>query len=170
MVTLRQPNNPATPPVVLNALKAILPSGTQLAAGSADGTGLSQIYIDNKMALAFGAFPAVHLSGGRLKSLKQSRATYHGTTSVVLWYYDRWDSQPQSIDGVLATLSLDILRMYSTIESNAALSYANVPVTQTITAMTLSPYLGEIDHDTIPGILLVYRKISIDYVLPPYDA
>lgn len=169
MVT-RFPNNPATPPAILAAMRAVVVPNTRLAATSSDGTGLSQVYINNRIALAQGAFPAVELSYGAQQFRRQSRATWVGELPCYLTYYDRWDSQPASIDTVYASIGADILRMYANLESNDRLTVANVSFLQTIKQLSLSAYYGDVDMTTVPGIILISRIITAVCVVAPYDA
>ena len=74
-MTLLQPNNPLTEDVLLPALVPILPTGTQLAAGSLSKTGTELIYVESKYQLAQGPFPACLLSSGMIEVSRNSRST-----------------------------------------------------------------------------------------------
>src|SRR5258706_2135962 len=103
-MALRTPNNPATDATVLGALKQVIVPNTQLAAGSASGTGLEQVYIQSKYAMSLGSFPAVHLSSGKQLYQRDSLSEYIGTFEAILEYYDRWDTQTSTIDALRANL------------------------------------------------------------------
>lgn len=169
-VVIRFPNNPATPPAILAAMRSVIVPNTQLAATSSDGTGLSQVYINNRVALAQGAFPAVELSYGAQRFQRQSRSTWVGELPCYLTYYDRWDSQPVSIDSVYTSISADVLRMYANLESNDRLTVANVSFIQTIKQLSLSAYYGDVDMTTVPGITLISRILTAICIVAPYDA
>lgn len=170
-MTIIVPVNPNVAATVLAAVKATIVPGTQLAAGSADGTGLAQVYLNDKSAMARGAFPAVNLASGKESTKQQSRSTYVGSLEVVLSYYDRWDSRVTTLDAVYQNISLDILRMYSNLEDNDTLVYQNGVTVQTIASYVLSKYYGdEIDHTSVPAYVLVKRTLTCTCSIPPYDA
>ena len=167
---LSVPSNPSIALAVLVAVQATIVPGTQLAAGSSDGTGLTQVYLNDKSALSRGSFPAVNIASGKEISKHQSRSTYVGTLEVVISYYDRWDARIVTLDGVYQSISSDMLRMYSNLEDNDTLLYQNSETVQTISSYTLSKYYeDEIDHTTVPAYVLVRRTLTIQCVIPPYD-
>lgn len=168
-MSLRVADNPATPVAVLQALKIVAVPHTRLALMSSSGTGLERVFINNLPVMALGAFPAVALSYGKQIHKRSSRSTWSATFPCFLTYYDRWDTQPATLDSVYATLSADILRMYANIESNDRLVVGTDSYLQTL-SLSLSAYYGEIDRHSVPGLALLHRTITLQCVTPPYDA
>jgi len=164
----RLPNNPTTDVVVLGALRQVIVPNTNLALISASGTGLENVYIQNKYAISQGVFPAVHLYTGKQHYLRDSRSTYIGTMEAVVEYYDRWDSQPNTIDTVRAAIAADLERMKANVESNEQLTIGITSYTVGILKEMLSPYPGEFDRN-FPGLHLVYRTFTITFNILPFD-
>jgi hypothetical protein len=165
---LRVSNNPNIDLRILNVLKQLLPANTQLAASSESGTGLEQIYIQNKYIMSQGSFPAVHLSSGTQNYKKNSLRTYFGAMQAIIEYYDRWDEQPITIDAIRANIALDLERMKANIETNDSLSFGGAANAISIPDMTLSAYKGEFDTQ-FPGLTLVYRTLTLMINILPYD-
>ena len=168
-MALRLPNTPTTDVIAMQALKQVLVPNTQLAAGSSDGTGLSQVYINALYPLTISSFPAVLLSSRDQTYMLRSRSTYGGLVDIIVAYYNRWDSQPQTLDSVYASVSADLERIRANIESNDNAVVNNVVAIEAIRSIKVSPYYGEIDH-SIPDIPLVVRTLTLRCVLPEYDA
>lgn len=165
---LRGSNNPNTDTVILGVLKNILPANTQLAAGSQSGTGVEQIYVQNKYLMSLGNFPAIHLEAGGQHYRRNSRSTYMGGLEVIVEYYDRWDTQASTIDTIRANIALDLERAKSNVESNDSLAYGGQAYAISIPEVSLSPYKGEIDTQ-FPGMTLVYRAMHLMINILPYD-
>lgn len=165
---LRTSNNPNTDTVIFTVLKNILATNTQLATGSLSGTGLEQIYIQNKYQMSLGAFPAIHIEAGPQHYHKNSLRTYMGGLETIIQYYDRWDQQPSSIDTIRANIALDLERVKANIESNDSLSYGGTAYAISVPDMALSPYKGEIDTQ-FPGLTLVFRELHLTINILPYD-
>ncbi len=168
-MTLRIPNNPTTDIIAMVALRQVIVPNTQLAAGSSDGTGLSQVYINASYLLSIATFPAVLLSSRGQTYKGRSRSTYTGLVDILVAYYDRWDKQPQTLDGVYASVALDLERIRANIESNDRAVLRSLTTIETLQKITISPYYGELDH-TIPDVPLVVRTLTLRCVLPEYDA
>lgn len=168
-MALLLPNNPETDVVALAVLKQVIVPNTQLALGSSDGTGLTQVYINNLYALSTGSFPAVHLSSERQVYAPRSRSTYTGMVNLHVDYYDHWDSQSATIDSQYAALSLDLERMKANVESNDTLAFQGTNALETVIKIALSPYSPEIDTK-FPGLLLLFRTMTLSCRLPEYDA
>lgn len=167
-MVLRFPNNPTTDVVAMQALKQVLVPNTQLAAGSSDGTGLSQVYINALFPLTLSSFPAVLLSSKDQAYVLRSRSTFGGLVDIIVAYYNRWDAQPQTLDSVYAGVSADLERIRANIESNDNAVVNGVVAIEAIRSIRVSPYYGEVDR-SIPDVPLVVRTLTLRCVLPEYD-
>ncbi len=174
-MTLRTANNPMLDSVVLNVLAQLLPNDpvtglpntvigqNQVALGS------SLVYVQNKYLMSLGQFPAVHLSSGEQHYRIVTRAGYVGLFIAEIEYYDRWDTQPSTIDAIRTNIATDLERMKANIEDQDSLAYQGQAYAISIPEMSLSPYKGEIDTQ-FPGLTLVYRTLTLHVNLLPYDA
>src|SRR5258708_7459318 len=168
-MALRLPNSPATDIIAMQAIKQVLVPNTQLRAGSSDGTGLSQAYINALFPLSLSSFPAVLLSSKDQVYAYRSRSTFTSLVDITVAYYNGWDAQPQTLDSVYAAVSADIERIRANIESNDNAVINGFVAIEAIRSIKVSPYYGEVVH-TIPDIPLVVRTLTLRCVLPEYDA
>jgi hypothetical protein len=178
MVVLREPNNPNTDVVIMGVLRNTLNRGknkdtgqweynTKLAALSASQKGTERVFIQNRFKMSQGDFPAVHLEAGDQTRHRNSLRTYMGMTVVDIDYYDRWDTSPDTIDGLRADISADLERIIANIEDNDSLAYQGRAFAISIPDTKFSPYKGEFDT-TFPGLTLVYRRATIFVNVLPY--
>lgn len=161
--------NPNTDNVVLTALGNVIWPNTSLATMQAlQMPTPPKFYVHNKFQMSQGSFPAIHLSAGT-QVYRELGPQYQGTLLAIVEYYDRWDSQPNTIDAIRAAIAADLEIMKSNAGKNRSLVYNNVAHNVSIPQITLSPYRGEIDAETVPGQKLVYRTMTLSISIPPYD-
>lgn len=171
---LRNPNNPNTPTVVMTVMKQVmlvdvvsgLPN-TQLGLNQVR-LGVSLVYIENKYAMAQGAFPALHLCRGKqtYHSAGGPRG-YAGGQEILIEYFDRWDQQPNTIDAINANNIADLDRIQANLETNNSLAFQGIAYAISIPDISPSPYQGEIDTEL--GIHLVKHQMSVMVNVLPYD-
>lgn len=162
--------NPNTDIVILNALGSVLLPGTQLQAKQATVTPApTPFYVHNKFTMSQGMFPALHLSAGTQTYHRISTTHYNGAMIAIVEYYDRWDSQSSTIDAIRASIAADLETMKTNAESNEDLVTSNVAHAVAIPQISLSPYRGEIDAETVPSQKLVYRTMTLTINILPYD-
>ena len=163
-------SNPNTDIVVLTALGNILLSGTRLATlQAAVSPSPTKFYVQQKFKMSQGMFPALHLSVGHQGYRRISTNHYEGTLIAIVEYYDKWTSQPSQHDDIRANIAADLEIMKSNAGKNEDLIYNNINHSPSITAITLSPYRGEFDTETVPGQKLIYRTMELTISIPPYD-
>lgn len=165
---LRSSNNPRTDIVLLNALKPVLPPNTLLAQLSTSGTGLERIYIQQKYQMSLGDFPALLLTCGQQNYTYASYGR-QGTVTANVFYYDRWDQQNSTIDDILGNIATDLNRMQANVEENDSVIMSNTPMITGIPSIGLSPYEGSIEASSITGISLVFRLMTLQFTILPYD-
>lgn len=175
-VTLRTPNNPIAEPTLLAALKPILRGyptpNTNLAAISPSQTGDEYIYINDVSAFALDStpFPGVLLAVGPQRYGRNSRATFAGTFTAVVRYFDRWEQTTRTYDQVWADITTDLLRMQSNVETNDSLSQGGAAYTMSLPDLSLSPYQGQVFDEPVPGMKLIHRDLTLNFNILPYDA
>ena len=178
-VTLRNPNNPNTPKVVLNAIRNIIHLNvagqpcTYLAQISPSQTGLDLTYVQNKykMVLAMSAAQpyALHIESGRSHFLKEGGPkVYTGTLEVIFTYCGRWDDQASSIDAIWQTMDDDLERLKANLESNDDVQYGNAAFTVSVPSIAVGPYRGS-ENSNYPGLTLVERVMTAVINILPYD-
>jgi hypothetical protein len=162
--------NPNTDIVVLTALGNVLLPGTRLASLQAAVSPLpTKFYVQQKFKMSQGMFPALHLSAGHQEYQRISTSHYEGTLIAIVEYYDEWTSQPLQHDDIRANIAADLEIMKSNAGKNEDLVYGNINHSTSITTITLSPYRGEFDTETVPGRKLIYRTMELTISIPPYD-
>ena len=174
---LRSPNILGDDLTLIQAMRVVLVGyptpNTQLAAGSADGTGLSatdnRVYIRDKAALAAGSFPAVNLRAGTQHRRRNSRSTYTGTITLIADYYDRWTTTPETQAQVRANIALDLERMAANLESNDTLTLGASLYVVTLEDLSLSDDNGIFDDQLLQGERAIYRSLTAIYCVLPYD-
>jgi hypothetical protein len=163
----RNPNNPNTDPVVLAAIKVVAPGyptpNTTLLAAN--------IYIQDVDALQSpdASFPALLLESGE-ESHTRIGEEYQGELPVVATYFDRWDTQTQTFAQIWANIDADLNLVMANLQDNPSLSYGGYTYTTTISRFKFSSYKEAIDKETVPGLVLVKRSLSMIVDLLPYDA
>lgn len=163
-------SNPNTDIVILNALGPILLPNTRLAAlQAAVSPTPTPFYVQEKFEMSKGMFPALHLSSGQQSYIRKSTNHYEGVLLAIIEYYDKWTSQPSQHDAIRANIAADLEVMKSNVSKNEDLVYNNVAHSTSIPRITLSPYRGEFDTETIPGQKLIYRTMELSISIPPYD-
>lgn len=158
--------NKNTDDIIMSALQYILPGqpyNTRLA--SIGGA----ILIQQEYKLSQGKFPAVHIEVGRQKHTIQGNNVYDATMQFMITYYDRWDQAIVSIDQIRATINADLQIMMSNVQANSSLTVGNTNHATAVCDYELSPYKGELDDKTVPGLTLVKRVLTIDVNVLPYD-
>jgi hypothetical protein len=164
-------SNPNTDVVILNALGAILLPGTRLATLQASVSPTpTPFYVQEKFEMSKGMFPALHLSSGVQPYHKLSTNHWEGTLLAIVEYYDKWTSQPSQHDAIRANIAADLEIMKSNVSKDEGLiGSGHVQQSRSISRITLSPYKGEFDNETIPGQKLIYRTMELSISIPPYD-
>jgi hypothetical protein len=163
-------SNPNTDVVVLTALGNVIWSGTALAAMQAVQQPIPpKFYVHDKASMSRGAFPALHLSAGPQVHREISTSHFTGTLLAVVEYYDRWDARADTIDTIRKAIAADLEIMRANAMHNSSLVYNNVAHNVSIPHFSFSSYKGEIDAETVPGVKLVYRTMTLSISIPPYD-
>jgi len=163
-------SNPNTDIVILNALGNILLVGTRLATLQAAVSPTPKaFYVQQKFLMSQGMFPALQLSSGHQAYHRISTNHYEGDIIAIVEYYDKWTSQTSQHDAIRANIAADLEIMKSNAGKNEDLVYNNVNHTTSIPRITLSPYRGEFDTETVPGQKLIYRTMELSISIPPYD-
>lgn len=156
-------SNPNTDILLMQALGVVAPAGTRLQ--SLNGP----VLIEDETSLAAGKFPALHIETGPQRHKVISGAVYDGEVRFDLTYFDRWDTQSQTIDQIRSIIRDDLEKMADNIRHNSSLTIGNVFHTISIPVIDYSPYKGEIDYRSCPGLTLVKRILTITVNLLPYD-
>lgn len=154
---------------MLTALALVLAPQTALAAISTDGTGASQIQLQNAFALVQGTFPAANLWAEPLKTLPRSASTYTPSVVIHVDYYARWDEDVATLDAQWARIAADLAIMRANIERNRSCIVTATPYIESLLRITLSPYYGKINR-SFSGLTVLVRTLSLTIVLPEYDA
>jgi hypothetical protein len=155
--------NPNTDRVIMQAMAQIGPAGTNLLAMQ------GQVLIQDMYRLSLGTFPAFHLSTGQQKHTVVSMQVYDGLVHIVGTYYDRWDQQPQTMDDIRASIDADLSIIMTNIQHNSSLVVGTTSHAVSIPIIELSPYEGEVDWKTCPGMVLIKRSITFTVNILPYD-
>lgn len=155
--------NPNTDRIIMSAIAQIGPTNTQLLAMQ------GQVLVQDTYNLSLGNFPAFHLSAGQQKHAVVSGQVYDGILHVVGTYYDRWDQQPQTMDTIRANIDADLATIMTNIQHNSSLVIGTTTHAVSIPIIELSPYEGEIDWKTCPGMVLIKRSITFTVNILPYD-
>lgn len=162
--------NPNTDSVILNALGNILLPNTRLASLQAAVSPTPMpFYVQQKFKMSQGMFPALHLWAGIQSYKRLSTNHYDGVLLAIVEYYDKWTSQPSQHDVIRANIAADLEIMKSNAGKNEDLVFLNVNRSTSIPRMTLSPYRGEFDEETVPGQKLIYQTLELSISIPPYD-
>jgi hypothetical protein len=163
-------SNPNTDIVILTALGNVLLANTRLATLQAAVSPTPMpFYVQQKFKMSQGMFPALHLSSGIQSYNRLSTNHYGGNLLAIVEYYDKWTSQAATNDAIRANIAADLEIMKSNAGKNEDLVFLNVSRSTSIPRMTLSPYRGEFDEETVPGQKLIYRTLELSISIPPYD-
>lgn len=129
-----------------------------------------RVWVQEKYAMSQAAiWPACHLAAGAQTHARITGGSgYAGTFTVELSLYDRWDTQPQTIDAIRDNLDSDIELLMATLQANENLSYGGNAMATSIPRFSLSPYSGEID-ESVAGLHLVVRRLTSVINILPYD-
>lgn len=122
----RTVNNPSHLDILMPVLQQLLPVGTVLdqVAQANSSTGSARIYIEDEATLINnGFFPACLLEPGQEIYKIGGGHVFDGDAIVNVWYYDRYDNQPNTIVSIRQAQRMDLRRMGSNIESNNILAY-----------------------------------------------
>lgn len=160
--------NPNTDKVIMQTLAVLLPgyptANTTLAAVGGD------VIVQNEYALSQGQFPAVHVEVGMQRHQLVTTTGYSGIAKFDITYFDRWDEQQTTIDGIRSHIDDDLAVMMDNIQQNPSLAYGGAAHATSIPTIELSPYKGEIDKTSVPGLTLVKRVMTVTVNILPYDA
>lgn len=152
----------------MNALQVILPGYPTPNTNLANQNG--QIVVQDAYDLSQGAFPAVHLEAGAQRHQLVTGLGYDGIVKIDVSYFDRWDEQTITINGIRAAIDTDLAIMMANVQGNPSLAYGGNSYATSVPTIDLSPYKGEIDKDTVPGLTLVKRVMTLTVNILPYDA
>lgn len=165
---LRPADNPNTDLVVMQAMAQVACQGT----GSTQNTVVApaNVYVQSEDVLQLPAtvFPLLHLESLDLVE-ECIGEEYAGTLQVRATYYDRWDTQTLTMDQVWANIALDVERVKSNLMDNQSLAVGASAHAVSLPKVRTSPYRGEVDQTTVPGMTLVKRYMDITVELLPYD-
>lgn len=166
--------NVNTDRVIMAALAVILPGYPSPNTNLATENG--NIVVQSEYAISQGTFPAVHIEVGPQRHQLVTSLGYGGTAKFDVSYFDRWDEQATTIDTIRTQIDADLTVMMGNVQRNPSLACdindgnglqahaTSVPI------IDLSPYKGEIDKDTVPGMTLVKRVMTVTVNILPYDA
>lgn len=172
---LRQINNSNTDIAIMTILKPIIVPDTQLAASSVSGTGLELVFVQQRyqmsLVLKQGDVPiAVNISSGIPQEYTpEAQDAFIGLISIDISYYSKWSGQDEDIDTLWSDISADLERMKSNIEDNDQTEYQGTNHTINLGKTALSPY-DEMLDDTIPGLSLIKRVMTLSYDILPYGS
>jgi hypothetical protein len=159
--------NPNDEDVLMSALQYILPgapANTRLAAVG------GPIIIQNAYALSQGRCPAVHIEVDRQRHrLDGGPNVWAAQIRFLVTYYDRFDQTRATIDQIRAAINTDIKVMMANVQANSSLAVGGVARATSVHQIELSPYQGELDDKTIPGLTLVKRQMKLWVSVLPYD-
>ncbi|SRR6266568_4808362 len=172
--TLRSPNNPNAADATMTILKALIAvdpitglGNTVLAQGTASGTGVEVIYIEQKAELMAGNFPALLLMTGQQTAKIAGGPAYEAESTIIAVYYNRWDRSPLTIDAIHTAMRQDLQRMQSNLESNQGLAYQRLYHAMSITPFVISGYDQELD-ERVPDVALVKCSLTMTIHSLPY--
>lgn len=175
MATPRIPNNPVTSKILLGAVRNVIATGTALCnIPSGDPTGVAQIQVRSRYAVAKGAFPAVNLTTGVQKFARTSSHMYAGMVVVNVGYYNRWlENDQQTMDQIIQDMEDDLERIRANLESNETLAMGAVEYAVSIPGFSVTADKGEQDL-TFPSTPMLYRTLMatiniLEYLALPND-
>lgn len=128
-----------------------------------------KVVVENEYTIGTGNFPALHIESMAQKHQVVSRNVYDGTLKVELCYFDRWDTQPNTVDNIRKQINADLQTIMTNLQVNSSLVVDQTPHAVSIPIMELSPYRGELDWRTVPGLTLVKRCLTLTINILPYD-
>jgi hypothetical protein len=112
---------------------------------------------------------AVNMSSGQQIYTPESEGGYIGTLDIDVSYCSKWSGQVEDLDTIFANAAADLERIKANVESNDATDYGGTNHTIGLSKIVLSPYDGMLD-DTLPGLSLIKRVMTLSYNLLPYWA
>jgi hypothetical protein len=152
---------------IMEALKYTIP-------GAPYNTRLAQlggpIFIQDEYALQQGKFPAVHIEVERQHLRLMSTSLWYGEVRFIISYFDRWEHQFRTIDQIRASIDTDIQVVMSNIQGNPSLVVNGTTNATSVYRIDPSPYKGDIDDKTVPGLKLIKRTLKVYVNVLPYDA
>lgn len=152
---------------IMDALKYTIP-------GAPYNTRLAQlggpIYIQDEYALQQGRFPAVHIETERQHLRLLSTNHWFGEIRFIVAYYDRFERQFITIDQIRALIDADVKIILSNIQNNSTLEVNGTANATSVYRVDISPYSGELDQKTVPGLTLVKRTLKAYVNVLPYDS
>lgn len=153
---------------LMAALQTLLPGyptpNTNLA------TENGQIVVQDTFTLSGGTFPAVLIEVGPQRHQLITTTGYAGTVKFDVNYFDRWDEQLATIDTIRTQIDTDLAIMMHNIQINPSLAIGGTEYATSVPMIDLSPYKGEVDKETVPGLTLVKRTMTLTINILPYDA
>jgi hypothetical protein len=158
--------NPNDEDVLMQALQYILP-------GAPGNTRIAQvggpIIIQNAYVLSQGRFPAVHIEVDRQRHRIEGANVWDAQIRFLVIYYDRFDQSRMTIDQIRAQINADMKIMMTNVQQNSSLAIGGVAKATSVHQIELSPYQGELDDKTVPGLTLVKRQMKLWVSVLPYD-
>lgn len=152
---------------IMEALQYIIP-------GTPYNTRLAQlggpILIQDLYALQAGRFPAVHIETERQHLRLMSTNLWNGEIRFIVAYYDRFEEQFITIDKIRKLIEDDVKIILANIQKNPSLEVNGSPNVTSVYRIDLSPYSGELDQKTVPGLTLVKRTLKVYCNVLPYDS
>ncbi|GAC1589097.1 MAG: hypothetical protein NVS4B1_33450 [Ktedonobacteraceae bacterium] len=153
--------------VIMTALATIL------AGYPTPNTNLSQvrgsIVIENEYKLSNSKFPAIHIEVGPQRHSIVGNNAYDAVMKIMVTYYDRYDEQQTPIDGLRLNIDTDLQTMMTNVQRNPSLIIGQQSNATSISYFDLSDYKGELDKQTVPGLTLVKRMLTLTVNVLPYD-
>lgn len=156
--------NPNTDAVLMPIIGEIILAGTRLASLG------NPVVIENEYKLSLSRFPAVHIETGKQQYIPNSTETFDGIVQFIVTYYDRWDQATTAIDVVRQNIKADLEIILDNLMQNSSLSLAGDPHAVSIAKYQLAPYKGELDNNTVQGVTLLKRALTITVNVLPFDA
>jgi hypothetical protein len=160
----RTPNDVIPIPTVLTALATILPANTVLAAESGSVLTNGTSSLENGTA----PFPAVVINQGEVSAARIEIRTWQARVTVRVDYYDRWDSQTQTLDQIWVNLDADLNRMRANVEDNPKLIVSGTAHALDVAHVALGPFVGNQINDKTFPVPVVTRSMTIQINVPPY--
>jgi hypothetical protein len=159
--------NPYTDTVMMAALAQVvigIPPNTRV------GTLGNPVIVEDEYTLSKGRFPAMHIETERQKHKILTTGGYDGMVRFIISYYDKWDKSTARIDDIRKAIKTDLEIVMANVQGNSSLAIGGQAMATAAYEFVLSPYKGELDDKTIPGLTLVKRTLRVAYNILPYDA
>lgn len=170
-VTLRSVSMPSADYLLLPALAQILvgyptPNTNLAAQDTVNGTGLGNIYVNDKSALLAptALFPAVHLGLAKPMSshVQSLRSRWVPEIAVLVEYFDVWTETTRTFDQVWTAIGEDLYRMLANVEDNQTLAISGVTYADGMPTYDIEQYEGQEFHTVTGGAgLTLVRRYAV---------